>query len=84
MDDGCPADTSARGTRFVFRKGTPMRRLITRAIREECGQDLVEYALLAAFISLIAIAAVTSIGAEVNGWYLGYDSTIKTIPGGGS
>lgn len=61
-----------------------MRRLIARALREDCGQDLIEYAMLAAFISLIAVAAITSIGGRVNEWYVGYGNTINTIPGGGS
>jgi Flp pilus assembly pilin Flp len=55
-----------------------------RWFRDECGQDLIEYALLTAFISLIAIAAITNIGTVVNSWYTGYDTTIKTIPSGGS
>ena len=59
-----------------------MRRLMMRAVREDAGQDLIEYALLAGFISLVAIAAITSIGTQVNTWYEGYDSTIKTIPSG--
>jgi Flp pilus assembly pilin Flp len=59
-----------------------MRRLIGRALREDSGQDLIEYSLLAAFISLIAIASITSIGGAVNGWYQSYDVKIKTIPGG--
>jgi Flp pilus assembly pilin Flp len=59
-----------------------MRRLIRRALCEEYGQDLIEYSLLAAFISLIAISAITNIGSVVNGWYVGYDSTIRSIPGG--
>lgn len=59
-----------------------MRRLLTRAFREECGQDLIEYALLAGFISLVAITAITSIGTVVNSWYVGYDATIGTIPTG--
>jgi Flp pilus assembly pilin Flp len=61
-----------------------MRRLVVRAIREESGQDLIEYALLTAFISLIAVAAITTIGSQVNNWYLGYGTTVATIPGGGS
>ena len=59
-----------------------MRHLMMQMLREECGQDLIEYALLSAFISLIAIAAITTIGTAVNGWYQGYDATIKTIPSG--
>ena len=58
-----------------------MWRLIARVFREDCGQDLVEYALLAAFISLVAIASINSIGGVVNTWYEGYGSTILTVPG---
>jgi Flp pilus assembly pilin Flp len=48
----------------------------------DSGQDLIEYALLAAFISLIAVTAITGIGQQVNNWYTGYDATIRTIPTG--
>jgi Flp pilus assembly pilin Flp len=60
-----------------------MKGLVGRALREEDGQDLVEYALLAAFISLIATASITAIGARVNEWYEGYAADIATIPGAG-
>jgi Flp pilus assembly pilin Flp len=59
-----------------------MTRLLLRALSEERGQDLIEYAMLAGFISLIAITAITSIGTQVDSWYQGYDATIKTIPTG--
>lgn len=59
-----------------------MRPLLVRALTEESGQDLIEYALLAAFISLVATAAITSIGSQVNTWYEGYGTTIKTVPTG--
>jgi Flp pilus assembly pilin Flp len=58
-----------------------MRRLVLRAVREEDGQDLIEYAMLAGFISLIAITAITGIGSQVNSWYEGYANTVATIPG---
>ena len=59
----------------------PMRRLVVRALRDEDGQDLIEYAMLAAFISLVAVASITSIGEQVNSWYEGYANTVATIPG---
>jgi Flp pilus assembly pilin Flp len=59
-----------------------MTRLIGRVLREDGGQDLIEYALLAAFISIVAVAAISNIGSNVNGWYKGFDTQIKTIPGG--
>jgi pilus assembly protein Flp/PilA len=59
-----------------------MRRLVTLCLRDESGQDLIEYALLAGFISIVAVTAITNIGGQVNAWYMGYDTTIKTIPTG--
>ena len=59
-----------------------MRRLVIRLVHEDAGQDLIEYALLAGFISLVAITAITSIGTQINAWYEGYDVTVKTIPSG--
>jgi Flp pilus assembly pilin Flp len=61
-----------------------MRRLFAQALREDGGQDLIEYALLAAFVSIIAVAAITSIGSQVNLWYSRYGAQIRTIPSGGS
>lgn len=43
-----------------------MKNLITRFIREEEGQDLVEYALLLALIALVCVVAVTNLGTAVN------------------
>ena len=63
-------------------RGAPMRRPLEDWLRAECGQDLIEYAMLAGFISLVAILAITSIGTQVDSWYQGYDATIKTIPSG--
>ena len=59
-----------------------MKRLLAQLVRQEHGQDLIEYALLAAFISLIATAAITAIGTRVNEWYEGYAATVQSIPGG--
>jgi Flp pilus assembly pilin Flp len=54
-----------------------------RALREEHGQDLIEYALLAAFISIVCVSLISNIGKTVNSWYEGYGATISTIPGAG-
>ena len=39
--------------------------MLSRLFRDEKGQDMVEYALLASFISIVAIAALTAIGPLV-------------------
>lgn len=44
-------------------------RYIARFIREDEGQDMVEYALLAAFISIVAIVVIRAIGPLVNTIY---------------
>jgi pilus assembly protein Flp/PilA len=35
-------------------------------VRQEEGQDLIEYALLVALISLVCVAALTTAGSQVN------------------
>ena len=42
-----------------------MKNLITRFVREEEGQDLIEYSLLAALIWVVAIAAMTALGLQI-------------------
>jgi Flp pilus assembly pilin Flp len=42
-----------------------MKRLIARLVREDAGQDLVEYALLAAFVSLAVTGAMTFLANSV-------------------
>jgi len=46
-----------------------MKNFIVRFVREEEGQDLVEYAMLLAFIALIAIAGVQLLGTTVNTFF---------------
>ena len=42
-----------------------MGQVLTRAGQDE-GQDLLEYALLVALIALVAVAAITTAGANVS------------------
>ena len=42
-----------------------MKNLFNRFVREEQGQDLIEYALLAGLISLASVAAITALGAAI-------------------
>jgi len=43
-----------------------MKKFIVRFIREEEGQDVIEYALLGAFISIVAIVLITEVGQDVD------------------
>ena len=46
-----------------------MKNLFVRFVREEEGQDIIEYALLAAFISIVAYTLLGTIGNDVNTIY---------------
>jgi pilus assembly protein Flp/PilA len=51
-----------------------LNNLVARLVRDEQGQDLIEYALLATFVSLVAILGATALGTALNNWY----STVAT------
>ena len=55
--------------------------LFANLIRDDSGQDLIEYALLAGFISLVAVVAITNVGAGVNTVYGNVDTQVQAIPG---
>ena len=59
-----------------------MKNMLKRFVREETGQDLIEYALLAGFISLVAVVAITNVGTGVNKVYGNIESQVQKIPGG--
>jgi Flp pilus assembly pilin Flp len=46
-----------------------MNKMIQRFIREEAGQDVIEYALLAAFISIAAIVMIVGVGGRVQTYF---------------
>jgi pilus assembly protein Flp/PilA len=46
-----------------------MMNLIEDFVLDEQGQDLIEYALLAGFMSLAVVSAVTTVGTALNGFY---------------
>lgn len=42
-----------------------IQQLVVNLTREESGQDLIEYALIAALIALAAIGAMSTLGSEI-------------------
>jgi Flp pilus assembly pilin Flp len=46
-----------------------LKNLVGRFVRDEQGQDLIEYALLATFVSLLAIVGAGLLGTALNNWY---------------
>lgn len=58
-----------------------MTNWLRRAVTLEAGQDLVEYALLAGFVSLVAVATSSAVGQGVTVVYEGIDSQLQAVPG---
>lgn len=54
-----------------------MKNLFVRFVREEEGQDIIEYALLAAFISVLAWVTIQTIGQDVQTIY----SAVQDVTG---
>jgi Flp pilus assembly pilin Flp len=46
-----------------------MKGLMVRFVREDQGQDLIEYALLASFLSVAAAIGAANAGSALNDWY---------------
>jgi Flp pilus assembly pilin Flp len=54
-----------------------MKTLLIRLAREEDAQDLIEYALLAAFISLAALAVLMTLGPVIKGKFQEVQDALK-------
>jgi pilus assembly protein Flp/PilA len=59
-----------------------MKNLFARFIRDDEGQDIIEYALLAAFISVVAYMLLGQIGADVNSIYTEVGSATSSAASG--
>jgi len=46
---------------------TTLLHKMRRFLRQDGGQDLLEYAMLVALIALLAVGAVTTVGETING-----------------
>ena len=55
-----------------------LKMLALRLLRDEEGQDLIEYALLATFVSLVAIAGASLLGTALNNWYGQVSNRVNT------
>jgi Flp pilus assembly pilin Flp len=53
-----------------------MKNLIQRFIREEAGQDLIEYSFLVVFIAILAIAVLKATSTAINNVFSDIISTV--------
>ena len=58
-----------------------MKGLMVRFVREDQGQDLIEYALLASFLSVAALIGATAAGDSLNEWYNALSAKVDTMAG---
>jgi Flp pilus assembly pilin Flp len=61
-----------------------LHNFVTRLVRDEQGQDLIEYALLATFVSLVAILGATALGQALNSWYQTVATNVNGAAGSAS
>ena len=53
-----------------------MTQLLDSLVRDDEGQDLVEYAMLVALIALIAAVGVRAFGTKLNSWFDGLAGSV--------
>jgi pilus assembly protein Flp/PilA len=46
-----------------------MTQLIVRFVRNDEGQDLIEYVLIGALVTIAVVAGATALGTSLNSWY---------------
>jgi len=63
-------------------KELEMSKWVRRFVREDQGQDLVEYAMLLALIALIVAGGVTAFGGALNTFYNTLFNSIPLTPSG--
>ena len=56
-------------------------RFVSTVVRDELGQDLAEYGLLAALLSVVAIAALLLVGNPVRALWAAAVAALGLIPG---
>lgn len=61
-----------------------MKNLLARFVREDEGQDIIEYSLLAAFISISGYLILQSIGQNVNDIYGDVQTAVVAAKGAAS
>jgi len=55
-----------------------MKNFLVRFVSDTEGQDLIEYALLAALIALAAVTAMTNLGGAINSRFEAVSSSLQS------
>ena len=81
MTLSAPTEPTPERQEEARRRRRVMTGLLRDLAQDECGQDLIEYGLLAGFITLGVVLAATNLGTAVNGIYGGVGTQVAAIPG---
>jgi pilus assembly protein Flp/PilA len=57
-----------------------MKNLFVRFVREDAGQDLIEYSLLAAIIAVGAIVTMTTVSTNINAVFGKVSTELGKVP----
>ena len=57
-------------------------RVLTSLLRDESGQDLIEYALVAAVLALAAVAAMSTLASNISNAFSAVGSKLSSSIGG--
>lgn len=57
---------------------------LSRWYREGAGQDLLEYALISAFVAVVVLAGASRYGASVNDWFVAVSGVAGDADGAGN
>lgn len=58
-----------------------LRSFVTRLVRDDQGQDLIEYALLGGFISIVALVGMTLLGTTINSFFQNITNALTSAGG---
>ncbi len=56
-----------------------MNTLFNRFVREESGQDLIEYLLLGTLIAIVVVVGAGALGVSINAWYNTMSGWVNTL-----
>jgi len=55
-----------------------MKGLVVRLVRNDEGQDLIEYVLIGTLVSIAVVAGATLLGTNLDAWYNGLAGWVAT------
>jgi pilus assembly protein Flp/PilA len=58
-----------------------MKSMFVRFVREDAGQDLIEYALLVGIITIGAVVMIGNVGTHVKNLFTTLNTTLGTVSG---